>query len=336
MFKNFISFLNPGRSVIVKDHAVLYKFDSLTGFWGIPNAKSEIIFEEYGGRSVEIYHNNDGNRDTPYEPKGNTKSVLCIGGSHSWGTGVSADTRYSEFLRQKIDNPVVNMGHPSLGLDQICLAILKKSKKFNPGIIVIEQYPWSVTRVINTYVSGFTKPYFSLEHDGELKLHKVPKYARFKFLRKLLGSFYSYRKELNEFRSGIDLSNDYDPMKDPICFHWKCGHYDYLYALLEQIILVIRDHCKQNNIKLIFALGAIFQQLQGASPSALVDYNLPRTRLMEILDKLGVDYVDVSEPTIAAHSADSPATFSDGHINEKGNQIFAQVLHKDLEARGWL
>ena len=39
------------------------------------------------------------------------------------------------------------MGHCSLGLDQVILAIMKNAEKYNAKIIFIEQYTWALHRV---------------------------------------------------------------------------------------------------------------------------------------------------------------------------------------------
>jgi len=341
MFKKLILFLSSKiiktkNTTPIKGVTTFYGFHPLLGFWGIPNVQSTMVCEEFDGRILSIQQNEDGNRDISYKPNDDLKSVVCLGGSHTWGGGIEAKFRYSNVLRKKIKNPVVNTGQLSLGLDQECLYILEKTKKYNPGVFVVEQYPWAVIRILNNYVNGYVKPQFSLDEKGALKLKKVPKYARFKILRRIQGIFLAYKKELNEFRGGINLSQDYDLMKDPMFLYWKCGHYDYLYLLLEQIIIVIRDHCRQNNIHLIFALGTILQQFQETSPSKLVDYDLPRMRLRKILKKLGVAYVDMTDSMLASHSVDSPVILWDGHINEKGSEIFAKVLKDELTVREWL
>jgi hypothetical protein len=336
MLKKLILFLSWKIIKTKNSRPIFYGFHPLLGFWGMANIEDKIIFEEFGGKVVCVQHNEDGNRDISYKPKGDLKSIVCLGGSHTWGGGIEAKFRYTDVLRGKIKNPVVNTGQLSLGLDQECLYILEQAKKYNPGVFVVEQYPWAVTRILNSYANGFVKPQFSLNKEGDLKLKKVPKYARFKIFRRIQGTYLAYKKELNEFSGGIDINQDYDRMKDPIFLHWKCGHYDYLYLLLEQIIIVMRDYCKQNNIHLIFALGAIFQQFQEASPSKLVDYDLPRMRLRKVLDKLEVAYIDMTDPMLVSHSTDSPVILPDGHMNEKGNALFAKTLEDELFKKGWL
>ena len=98
----------------------------------------------------------------------------------------------------------------------------------------------------------------------------------------------------------------------------------------------MRDYCRKQNIHLVFALGAIHQQFIGSNKSDLVDYELPKKRLIHILNDLSIPYVDVSEALLDANNENDPVIFHDGHINEKGHDIFSQVLQKELEDRCWI
>ncbi len=315
----------------------IYRFDPLLGYWGIPNLRQKIRPEENPSIEIEVCHNAQGMREALLSLPISSKTILCVGGSHTWGAGITNEERYSDLLARRSGRQVVNMGHCSLGIDQIAVAILKRSKELNPGIIVIEQYPLAVVRLLRNYLSGgYIKPHFFLDEQGDLKLEKVPSLARFSVFRKLIGSYYSYRKEFQEFQKGIDVQEGYDRLADPMFLYWKISQYDYLYVLLEKIILVIRDHCRQNNIRLLFGLGAIWQQFAGRSQSRLVDYDLPRKRFKNILDKSGVAYVDMADALLREHSKGSPVIFDDGHINAKGHDILAAMFQKDLTNRGWL
>lgn len=333
MFKFPIKFRKKDDSRVGKS---FYCFDPVIGYWGVPNIMRTVQSETFDSDDVDISHNEDGIRDVSFVPTDPKGSIVCIGGSHTWGGGVHREDRYSDLLGKRTGRQVVNLGHISMGMDQIALAVMEKAPKYKSDIIVIEQYPWAVVRIMNGYVNGFVKPVFSLDANGELCLAKVPWYARFSLFRRTIGAYYAYRKELNEFKSGIDLSSDYDPMADPIFLYWKTGHYDYLYRLLKKIVVEIRDYCQANDIRLVFALGAIKQQFQGDSATSLIDYDLPRMRLRAVLEQAHIPYVDMTDAMLAAHCDDDPVIFEDGHINKKGNDIFSQTLQKDLEERGWL
>ena len=313
-----------------------YQFDELLGFWGIPNLSHEIAYDGDPDNPVTATHNSEGNRDLEVKLDKSKKTIVCLGGSHSWGLAVEQDSRYSDLLRQSTGCNVLNLAHPSLGLDQICLALLNKTGRYKPDIVIVEQYPWAIHRILSTYVNGFVKPNFSLDPDGNLKLNKVPKLAKYNVFRKLLGSFYDYRKEFLEYRSGIDISSNYDPKTDPIFLHWKTTHYDYMYRLVEQILKVMRDYCRQNQIKLVFALGVVNQQFGESAPSALVDYDLPRKRFVKQLEKNNINYIDMLEPMLKDHSPESSVAFYDGHINTRGHALFADVIESYLDANDWL
>lgn len=314
-----------------------YTFDPVMGFWGVCNVKRKVRFEQRPDLEIEVSHNDRGIRDFPFKLTDSRGTIFCLGGSHSWGGGVTQEERYTDLLARRTGRQVVNMGHCSLGIDQVAMAILQRSKEYAPQVIVVEQYPWAAVRLLRNYVGyGHIKPSFFLDENGELRFKKLPWVARFFLFRRLIGLFYAYKKELREFRQGIDLKEGYDPLADPMFLYWKISHYDYLYALLEKIIQVIQDYCRQNGIHLLFSLGVVHQQLGVPSGSQLVDYELPGKRLKNILDKSGIAYVDMTEAMLKVHSADQPVIFDDGHINPKGHEIFATVLQKDLESRGWL
>jgi len=319
-----------------QEDTTFYRFDSLTGFWGVPNMERQFSYMQLGGKTITVRHNEDGNRDRSYAPQSKKPTVFCIGGSHTWGGGVEAASRYSDLLAQDTGWQVVNAGHCSLGLDQICLAILERSPRYNPSVIIVEQYPWAIHRILNSYVNGYVKPYFDQNGRGELALHKVPKIVKNPLLRKWVGAYYAYRKELREYRGGINLKKDYDAYADPIFLSWKFNYYTAMYDLAQKIIGVIASACHQRNVRVIFALGAVLQDLNGKSSSALIDYALPKKRFIEALEKCRLPYVDMAETMRAEHTPDSPVVFPDGHINEKGHKIFAQELAREIQRLGWL
>ncbi len=327
---------NKSPRLLTPGDTICYEFDEQMGFWGVPDLRLDIFNEDNPGKPIHVSHNAEGNRSLCLSPDPSGKTILCLGGSHTWGAGVSQDLRYTEHLAAMSGRQVINSGHCSLGLDQICLAILQRSEKYRPNIIVIEQYPWAVHRVLNNYVNGFVRPYFFLDEAGELRLKKVPSIAKYKFFRRLIGAYYSFRKEFREFQAGINIKQDYDARVDPIFLLWKTRQYDSMYLLIDKIIEVMAGYCRQNNIKLIFCLGAILQQFGPAPQSSLIDYLLPRNRFIELLDAHGISYVDMTKAMISNHSEADPVIFQDGHINAKGHYIFAKTLHEDLVIRGWL
>lgn len=321
---------------ITNGDTVFYQFDPQVGFWGVPNMQREVYFPQRPDTPVWVKHNSAGNRDSEVSLAAGERTILCMGGSHTWGGGVDQDERYTDVLSATTGMKAVNMGHCSFGLDQLCLALMQRSSAFNPKVVVVEQYPWAVHRILNNYVNGYLRPYFYLDKTGAFKLNKLPSSARVPALRKLIGSYYAFRKEFNEFKAGINIKNGYDESVDPIFLHWKTRQYDYMYELIDHILQVMRDYCRQHNIKLIFALGAIKQQFDPGPASTLVDYELPRDRLIRLLGKNKIQYVDMTDPMLGNHTAGDPVIFADGHINAKGHKVFGDTVRAELTKLNWL
>lgn len=325
------------KKVMTNGDTTFYQFDAQMGFWGVPNLVKEVSFQQCPEVSIMVKHNSDGNRGEEIVLGSNDKSIVCLGGSHTWGAAVDQKERYTDRLGQMLNWKIVNMGHASLGLDQVCLSVLQKSSKYKPEIIVIEQYPWAVHRVLNNYVNGYVRPHFVIDNKGKLELQKVSSLAKIPFFRNIIGNFFAFRKEFTEFKAGINLKNTAGgTFVDPIFVSWKTRHYDYMYDIIDKILIVIRDYCFQHKIKLLFGLGAIQQQFGPESKSELIDFDLPRKRLIELLEKNKINYVDMTEPMLKEHTADSPVIFEDGHINAKGHDLFAKVLHKEFIKLNWV
>ena len=325
------------KKVMTNGDTTFYQFDAQMGFWGVPNMEKEVSFQQRPEVPVRVKHNSDGNRDDEMILGANEKSIVCFGGSHTWGGAVDQEARYTNRLSEILSRKVVNMGHCSLGLDQVCLSVLQKSSKYKPEIIVIEQYPWAVHRVLNNYVNGYVRPHFVIDNKGKLQLQKVSSLAKIPFFRNIIGNFFAFRKEFTEFKVGINLKNTTGgTFVDPIFVSWKTRHYDYMYDIIDKIFIVIRDYCFQHKIKLLFGLGAIQQQFGPESKSELIDFDLPRKRLIELLEKNKINYVDMTESMLKEHTADSPVIYEDGHINAKGHDLFAKVLHKEFIKLNWV
>ena len=109
-----------------------------------------------------------------------------------------------------------------------------------------------------------------------------------------------------------------------------------MYRLSFKLLVILRDYCSSNNIRLVFALGALRQQIQGIAHSELIDFSLPLTEFKRQLDTLDISYIDISTTLIERHSDKSQVIFDDGHINELGNEIFSIVIAKYIEQEGFL
>lgn len=319
-----------------QEHVPMYQFDRDTGFWGIPNVERKIPVWGRPGAFITARHNEEGNRDDPYAADAAERCILCFGASHTWGEGVEQSDRYTDVLSRKTNTRFVNLGHCSFGLDQVCIAMMKRAGRYSPSTIIIEQYPRVIHRVLLTCSSGYLKPYFYLDPQGGLKLKKVPRYAGFKTYRDVAGAFRWYRKELQDFMGGIDRTAGYDPMLDPIFLYWKSHHYEQMDLLIDKILVLMKQICVQAGCNLLFVLFTVHQQFLAKHETDLVDYELPAKRFKKLLEKNDINYLDTASAVLKAHSKDDPLIQPDGHTNAKGHGIVADLIRSELENRHWL
>jgi len=313
---------------------IFYEFHKDYGFWGIPNKKGEVYFGYEKNKLTEVSHNSLGLREE--ELKDTIKpSILCCGGSNTWGAGVDQDKRYTDFLKKTQHYKVINMGHCSLGLDQVILAIMKNAEKYNAKIIFIEQYTWALHRVITKSVNGYIRPNFTFGVGGELLLNQIPSYFKYRPIRNQIAKYHQFKKELNEFLSGIDIKDNYDAKIDPIFLSWKTAYYQNMYDLLHALIGLLNSFCKNKGIKLLFGLAPLKHQMNYEAVSELIDFNLPNKKFSTILYKHGIDFIDTSNQMLHEHKKDA-VIYQDGHMNNKGHFILSKLIHDKLKHLNWI
>ena len=317
-----------------QDSTPLYGFDKDIGFWGLKNLHHDAYFDYEIKNPIKVFHNSEGLREEEY--KANKKgSLICCGGSHTWGAGIEQNKRYSDLLKDKQCLNVINMGHCSLGLDQIIISIIKKTEAYNPKIIVIEQYVWALHRVITKQINGYIRPNFYFDENQILKLKKIPKYHSIPFLRKIIGGFHDYKKELNEFKKGIKIKEGYSLKYDPIFLSWKTDFYVPMYKLIDGLLKILKAYCAENQIKLIFCLGPLKNQLDFESKSSLIDYDLPSKKFISLLEKNDIKYIETISEMKKFHQKEH-VIFPDGHLNPYGHELLANIIHRELSHLSWI
>lgn len=311
-----------------------YEFDQEIGFWGRKNFSNTICYPERPSEKIHVSHNSLGNRDDEFIRDDTRQTVAFFGGSHTWGYGVTQGHRFSDIIKHKFRANVQNFGHCSLGLDQIALVLFTKFQNLNPNVVVIEQYPWALHRVMAHQVNGFIRPKFYIDQFGKLQKTAIPKPAKFGAYRAIYKSYVTYRKQYLEYLEGISVEQNYDAKVDPIYLKWKAGFYKPMYDLAEAIIQVISGYCRENGIELLFVLGTVREKLLFESGTRLVDYDLPRKNLVKILQKYGVNFLDTADEMLKIQRQGNRLIFEDGHINEAGHLAFSEMISGKLKQLG--
>ena len=79
----------------IQDSSPMYGFDPKIGFWGLKNLNHKAYFDYEIENPIDVYHNNEGLREDDFK-ESNKGSIICCGGSHTWGAGIKQNERYSD------------------------------------------------------------------------------------------------------------------------------------------------------------------------------------------------------------------------------------------------
>ena len=318
----------------IQDTLSFYQFDSALGFWGVPNVRREIRYTLASNAIFEVRHNSFGNRDDEPQPSPSETRALILGGSNTWGAGLEQNRRYTDILEKQFGIETINCGHCSLGLDQVCLYLLTKGSEFRPKTVIIEQHPWALHRVINNFVSGYVKPTFYIE-DDRIRLRRLSRWYKYRTYRNLVGAYFKFRKEYREYQAGVNVARHYDHnsdiiFEDPIFLKWKEEYYTGMYEVVCQLIKIIKDECNRLGASLIFLLPPTKPELKSQVHSSLVDYRLPRDKIIEFCSKANIVYLDMVDPLLDAQSAGQQVIFDDSHLTPIGHRLMAEALTEVL------
>jgi len=306
------------------ENVSFYEFNKVYGFWGKKNISSQVRFPQSQEKLIDVSHNSLGIRETEIGKKIKAKRILCFGGSHTWGAGMEDKYRYSNLLNSNSKYESFNFGQCSFSLEQIYLLIKKVVKEFETDLVVIEQYPWSLTRSINPFINSYIRPLF-LKKNNNFQQMKIRQHYKIKLIRNFIGNYLKFKKDFIEYYNEIHLLDDEKKYIDPIYKKSFESYYYEMYEIVEYVIKLISEFCKKNNLKLLFLVTPSKDELFNKIVSEEIDYSLPRLNLIRILNKNQINFVDVCNEFKSEFSVAHPI-YQDGHANEKGHSIIAKNI----------
>jgi hypothetical protein len=164
-------FFSHRLELIEDERSLLYRFDSVLGWFPIPNSRSHF----FASRDITVINNSKGFRGT--EQVANEKpGVLFLGDSFVWGYDVEAEERFTEKLQAKHPEwNVLNLGVSGYGTDQEYLLLQKYVGEYRPRVVFlvysVETDDEDNSR--NVRYGGYYKPYCTVVND-RLQLKGVP------------------------------------------------------------------------------------------------------------------------------------------------------------------
>ncbi len=166
-------------------HRGVHRYHPTIGYQYMPSIRTRLPFagdDHYLVRTNAQGFRSDHDFSEPKRP--GTFRILLFGDSFSAGVGVSNGRRYSDYLEELVPGvEVFNCGLEGTGTDQQYLAFREVSELAEYDLVIVAPWVENIRRNPARYrmwsTSGgeyrvFPKPYFSLDADGQLRLHNVP------------------------------------------------------------------------------------------------------------------------------------------------------------------
>ena len=128
-----------------------------------------------------VQHNNKGlrmNYDIDFKKPKDKKRILLFGDSFLYGYGNDQNDTISYYLQQMLGPQweVLNFGVSGYGLDNSYSRYMHEGRKYNGSVVVYFSYSNDPGNILFTDYMGYSKPIFSLDEKGSLKITPNPNY----------------------------------------------------------------------------------------------------------------------------------------------------------------
>ena len=316
--------------------------------WGIflkrPNMEFIYFREEF---SQDIKLNSKGLRDYEYgyEKNDSAYRIIMVGDSFVEGFEVELDKTFSKLLENKLkqdgDYEVINFGHGGFGLIPQAVLIEEEVINYNPDLIILNYYIGNDLTKIDFGTYNRFPEEFWLEEKHDLLKEKVYEKKTGtiikNFLRRHFVLYYLIKKNLintREENTALEASPIYE--KD---------YSDRLKENLETsdiIFKFLEDFTSENEIKFVVVLiptkeqvdERIFKNFLGNESVQDYDLERPQRLIKNLLEENYIEYVDLL-PYLRENNINNTFYWEkDGHFNENGHEIVAEVIYRNLEVGG--
>ena len=344
-------------------------FDAELGWTLRPNARLRSV-DELRGLDYWIRTNSLGMRDREIsvQKRPGTRRIMITGDSITFGTGVDAERRFSDFLDRALgeDIEVVNSGVCGWGNDQELLHYEAIGTRLEPDIVIV-----TVTMandVINNmldhlFLGSAPKPKFVVEQDSLVLVEQTLEQPRPQLSHRVKNTLRKSRVLLFVKR-GLDALSYERRMthtceKPPIGFgksgvekvysHWSVyessyrGRLDEAWRVTEAIVARFSKRCEENGARLIVFAFPLKLEVDDAWRNGLLthfdidstwfDFGKPYKRLASFCEDHRIEFIYPLE-TFRQTSRSRRLYFEkDSHPNVYGHVTAARVLLDYLNER---
>ncbi len=319
------------------------QYDELLGWSLIPGASGRSISAEY---DVSVSINSKGFRDyeRTFAKAEGIERMAVLGDSFVLGEQVEQSQRFTDLLEEQMqESEVLNFGVAGYGTDQQLLLYESKVQLYEPDLIIVVLYIGNDLEDIVEYqkFTGNYKPRFVIEEDS-LVLTNVPVppkqvqdggglknfFAQNSYAYNFISERLRRIEPLQNFLVSIGLrkpSPDIPFFKS--LFDEEEGEVEREAWGLERAILNrFKQEVEGNGQELLVVMMPSAAQVYGGL--GVSDVSIPNERMGEILDELGIDYVDLLQPMQqrAQESGERLYYARDMHLTPAGHEAVAEIL----------
>jgi hypothetical protein len=151
-----------------------WRYDERLGWSQRPGANGVHRHADFAAR-VEVSAQGLRDREYPEARVPGLCRMLVLGDSFAWGFGVEREEIFHELIEARHpDWEIVNAGVAGYATDQELLYLEARGLVLRPDVVLLLFHPNDLLENGEHSTSGYYKPYYELEPDGELALRQVP------------------------------------------------------------------------------------------------------------------------------------------------------------------
>lgn len=344
-----MSYLKKLSKFIIKDTVILLAivliFDFLIRILA-PGVYHHQIFDNQFTGGFPIQANHLGTRGSEQHLKATKNSILVLGDSVTFGTGVSSKNLFTEKLSTALNRPVINAGYPGTGIQQLMHYYQTTWSEYESDTVVLVYTNQLLSR---TY---FCQKHGIKEHNNpylvdESTLNSLSKFKlqTLRFIKTHLGlpSFLVRWSDIALYQIGLrshEINKD-TPLGVLLAYGYQQEDIpkaiiDTAYESIMTHLKVFKKELDQENKKLIlvyvptqFELNSNFKANLKNIPTQRFTID-PEEELHVITTALGIKFLSAN--TLLREQANTAyIPFDYSHLSKAGHHILAKLLSSAIE-----
>ena len=336
----------------------IYQESEFISFELKPNTKerqTDLLFGEKFDVTLSI--NSLGYRDNEFaiSKLNNTKRILIMGDSFTFGHGVENDETFSEQLEKKINEfsnikyEVINAGYASgQSPDEAYVYLKKKGLQLNPDIIILVVFPGNDISDINEHewiidkggLPLAIKDKYDYVENNQLRSRQKSEIRFTSRLNALLARyshFYNYlKRRISYIFQKVHYNLEGTENKCIYCDEYWIKNKDE-WNQIKKILINVKKISEENNIKFYLAIIPMREQVYDSYwdsylnevKSDDIDRNKIQQEFINFSEKNNIPLIDFL-PSFLENNLNMYYFSKDLHWNKEGHELASQIILEKL------